>query len=191
MTGPRDLKPEERALWRKVARTARPLDPSRLAALQADTKKTPRPDKARGKTHVSVSSKPTILTPPAMTKAKPPPADRSNERRLRRGRVEIEARIDLHGMRLAEARAALGRFLHSAKARGLRTVLVITGKGLRLSSRQRGEGEAEPGAIRRAFPAWLAEGELRHLVSGYAPSHARHGGTGAFYVTLRFPKNDG
>lgn len=187
MKRPRELKPDERALWRKVARTAKPLDPSRLAALNAD-KTWPVPEKARGKTPVAASSKPTPLIPPASGKTKPPPADRSNERRLRRGRVEIEARLDLHGMRLAEARAALGRFLHSGKARGLRTVLVITGKGLRLSSRARGEGEAEPGAIRRAFPDWLAEGDLRHLVSGYAPAHARHGGTGAFYVTLRFPR---
>ncbi|MEE2565384.1 Smr/MutS family protein [Hyphobacterium marinum] len=187
MKPPRELKPEERALWRKVARTAKPLDPSRLAALNAD-KTRPVPDKARGKTPVAATPKPAPLSPPARSKPKPPPADRSNERRLRRGRVEIEARIDLHGMRLIEARAALGRFLHSGKARGLRTVLVITGKGLRLSSRVRGEGEAEPGAIRRAFPDWLAEGDLRHLVSGYAPAHARHGGTGAFYVTLRFPR---
>lgn len=173
----RDLSPEERAIWRKVARTARPLDPGKTGS-----KREHFAGLLGGKTTETAIRLPAAkpLEPP-----KTPPADRSAEKRVRRGRVEIEARIDLHGMTQARARALLGRFLHSAKARGLSTVLVITGKGVTLPWRERGEDEAPPGVLRRKLPEWLAEPELRHLVSGYAPAHRRHGGEGAFYVTMR------
>jgi DNA-nicking Smr family endonuclease len=42
-----------------------------------------------------------------------------------------------------------------------------------------------PGVLRRSLPLWLAEPEFSVLVSGYASAHARHGGSGAFYVMLR------
>ncbi|MCW5724338.1 MAG: Smr/MutS family protein [Maricaulaceae bacterium] len=115
----------------------------------------------------------------------PAPADRSAERKLRRGNIEIEARADLHGLTQDQARAALGRFLHSAKARGLRSVLVITGKGGRPADRARDVFESEPGILRRRLPQWLAEPDLRAIVSGYSPAHRRHGGEGAFYVLLK------
>jgi DNA-nicking Smr family endonuclease len=57
--------------------------------------------------------------------------DRRTATRLRRGQLSIEARLDLHGMILVEAETALGRFLKFAHGRGMRCVLVITGKGLR------------------------------------------------------------
>lgn len=175
----RRLKPDERQIWRQVIKTVTPLHPSREdleAELMAETAgqtiaRTGQPDR-----------KP--APQPAAAKAKPPPADRSAERRLRRGRVEIDARIDLHGMTQEAARTALGHFLHAARSRGFRAVLVITGKG-KAGARERGPGDAPPGVIRRRFPEWLAEPELRHLVSGYATAHRRHGGDGAFYVMIR------
>ncbi|MAL11152.1 MAG: DNA mismatch repair protein MutS [Maricaulis sp.] len=176
----RDLRPEERTIWRKVARTAKPLDPHRTG-----------PEREHFAGLMSESAETPGIRIPAKKAAEPPktpPADRSAEKRVRRGRIEVEARIDLHGMTQDRARTLLGRFLHSAKARGLSTVLVITGKGMKLPWRERGEDEAPPGVLRRRLPEWLAEAELRHLVSGYAPAHRRHGGEGAFYVTMRFPR---
>lgn len=176
----RDLRPEERAIWRKVASTARPLDPGKSGPTREHFAGLLRGE-GEGPGVRIPAARP--LDPP-----KTPPADRSAEKRVRRGRVEVEARIDLHGLTQARARAMLGRFLHSAKARGLSTVLVITGKGIALPWRERTEEEAPPGILRRKLPEWLAEPELRHLVSGYAPAHRRHGGEGAFYVTMRFPR---
>lgn len=176
----RDLRPEERAIWRKVARTARPLNPGPSG---------PTREHFAGLLDGKVTE--TAIRLPAakpLDPPKTPPADRSAEKRVRRGRVEIGARIDLHGMTQERARALLGRFLHSARARGLSTVLVITGKGVSVPWRERSEEEAPPGVLRRKLPEWLAEPELRHLVSGYAPAHRRHGGEGAFYVTMRFPR---
>ena len=58
------------------------------------------------------------------------PLDRQTSRQLDKGKLEVEARLDLHGMRQRDAHAQLRRFLKTAQARGLKHVLVITGKGV-------------------------------------------------------------
>ena len=89
---------------------------------------------------------------------------------LRRGRIEPEARLDLHGFTQDEAYRALQRFLMRARGHDFRVVLVITGKG---------------GVLRDAVPRWLAQTEFRGFISGAAEAHIRHGGGGALYVSLR------
>ncbi len=112
-----------------------------------------------------------------------PAMDRRRFEKLRRGRLEPEARLDLHGMTLERAHAALTGFVLAAHASGLRLVLVITGKGR--------EGEAgaiaphRRGALRHSVPHWLAAPPLVARVLQVAPAHARHGGGGALYVYLR------
>lgn len=100
---------------------------------------------------------------------------------LRRGRLAIEARIDLHGMVQAEAHAALTGFLLRARAAGHSYVLVVTGKG--------GPGHAdafsERGVLRRSVPHWLRGPDLRGIVLGFEEAARHHGGGGALYVRLR------
>jgi DNA-nicking Smr family endonuclease len=115
--------------------------------------------------------------------------ERRKAKRIASGAIEIEARLDLHGMTQADAHARLVGFLQSAVAKGLRTVLVITGRGA--SRRQSPPSSAtwqeadEVGVLRRSLPRWLAEAPLRGLVTGCQPAAPRHGGEGAFYVLLR------
>ncbi|GJL97262.1 MAG: smr protein/Muts2-like [Hyphobacterium sp.] len=175
----RKLNPDERQIWHVVTRTVTPLHTER-ADFDREINCGPETESVGRKTGKASETK----RSPVAGNHKPLPADRSSERRLRRGRLEIDGRIDLHGMTQAAARAALGRFLHSARARGFHAVLVITGKG-KAGSRDREPGEAAPGIIRRKFPDWLTEPELRHLVSGYSSAHRRHGGDGAYYVMIR------
>jgi DNA-nicking Smr family endonuclease len=105
-------------------------------------------------------------------------------RKLGRGQVEIDGTIDLHGMRQAEAHAALTRFIHARVARGDRTLLVITGKGLK-----KVDGDAsviiERGVLRSMLPIWLSEPGLAPLIAGWDVSARGHGGEGAYYVRLR------
>jgi DNA-nicking Smr family endonuclease len=89
---------------------------------------------------------------------------------LRRGRTEPEAKIDLHGMTHDGAYRALTGFLARAQSEDKRVVLVVTGKG---------------GVLREALPLWLGQPDLSALVSGIAEAHIKHGGAGAFYVSLR------
>ena len=110
-------------------------------------------------------------------------------KRVAKGRDEIEARIDLHGMRQAEAHGVLRGFLMRAHQSGLRMVLVITGKG-RADDHDRHAPfvmfqDRDRGVLRRNVPRWLAEPELRSIVVGHTNAHVKHGGDGAFYVQLR------
>lgn len=166
----RELTTEEKKLWRRVAegvKTRKPLP----AEPQPDAE--PRPPLRMKRAAVSDAK----LTPAAKPRAAPTPAplaDRGGEKRVRRGRVEIDATLDLHGHTFASAQAAVPRFLRAAQARGDRYVIIVTGVG------RGGEG-----VLKRALPEWLAARDVRALISGYAQAHRQHGGAGAFYVFLK------
>jgi DNA-nicking Smr family endonuclease len=112
---------------------------------------------------------------PAVPRA-PGGVDRGTVERLRRGRVAVDGRIDLHGMDQRAAFAALMGFVETSSRAGKRALLVITGKGA-LS-----EGG---GVLRRNAPSWLMASPLAGRILTIEPAHIRHGGGGAFYVLLR------
>ena len=107
--------------------------------------------------------------------------DSRTQRDLSRGKLRPEARIDLHGMTLAAAKAELTGFILSAQASGRRLVLVITGKG----KGDHGPLPTRSGALRHEVPHWLDLPPLSHVVLQVVPAHLRHGGGGAYYVYLR------
>ena len=124
----------------------------------------------------------------------PPPLasfDRRTAQKLGRGKVEPEARLDLHGSGLEDSRFALLQFLASRRAQGIRMVLVITGKGASPFARHTLHGQSHfhsperEGKLRREVPRWLEEAQFRIHVVGFQPAHPRHGGGGAYYVRLR------
>ena len=96
--------------------------------------------------------------------------------KLKRGRLEVDAKLDLHGMRQAEAQRALTSFLRRAQADGAKIAIVVTGKGL-----TRDEG----GVLRRVVPMWLQAPNLRDVVVGFGEAARHHGGEGALYVRIR------
>ena len=145
-----------------------------------------------------LKSVPRLSAPPLHVPRKapvsPPPItgfDRRTSQKLTRGNVAIEDRLDLHGTGAEMARGRLLQFLRQAQGQGLRTVLVITGKGNSPYARHtlHGAGHFDAperqGRLRRLLPEWLHEAEFRALASGYQPAHPKHGGGGAFYVKLR------
>lgn len=131
-----------------------------------------------------------IKAPPAPVRT-PPIADfdRKKARKIRSGQVEIEARIDLHGMRQDEAHIALVRFLHRCQSKEQRWVLVITGKGKISDSDPDAPFDMtvrrERGVLKRNVPRWLDEPDLRPLVVSYTTAAIQHGGEGALYIHLR------
>jgi DNA-nicking Smr family endonuclease len=162
--GGRSLTEDERRLWRRVAAHVK----ARRSAGDKDESSTPRPEPPPAR-------KATVpLAPPVKMRPSASPQDRSGERRIRRGKVEIGGTLDLHGHNQETGRAALARFLHAAQARGARVVIVVTGVG-----------RAGQGVLKRRLPEWLGEPDLRPLVSGFAQAHRAHGGEGAYYVFLR------
>jgi DNA-nicking Smr family endonuclease len=136
--------------------------------------------------------KPTPAIPPAPVRApssKPTGLDGRTAERLRRGMLEPEARLDLHGLTEETAHRALMIFLRSAAARGLRLVIVVTGKGLKPSAPDEPFdmelNQRTRGILKTMTPRWLAEPELAHFVADVRTAHRRHGGAGALYVYLR------
>jgi DNA-nicking Smr family endonuclease len=117
---------------------------------------------------------------PDLPPAPPPlaPLGRRERSQLSRGRKEIDARLDLHGMTQTRAHRVLSDFLHRAHSDGLTFVLVITGKG-------KMGPESERGVLRRQVPQWLSLPEFRTLVVGFEEAHIGHGGAGALYVRIR------
>jgi DNA-nicking Smr family endonuclease len=107
---------------------------------------------------------------------KPGGVDGATLSRLKRGRIEIDARIDLHGMDQRSAFATLLGFVDTASRQGRRALLVITGKG---PAAQGG------GVLRRNVPGWLMASPVSGRILAIEPAHLRHGGEGAFYVLLR------
>lgn len=107
--------------------------------------------------------------------------DAGTHRKLTRGKLRPEARIDLHGMTLAVAKAELTGFILSAQASGRRLVLVITGKG----KGDHGPLPTRSGALRHEVPHWLHMAPMAGVVMQVVPAHLRHGGGGAYYVYLR------
>lgn len=112
--------------------------------------------------------------------------------RLRRGQLEPQARLDLHGMSERDAHRALVTFVRAARARKLRLLLVVTGKGAGAQRKEEAEAEFDlgldmqaRGILRSLTPRWLRESALADMIADVREAHRRHGGSGALYVYLR------
>lgn len=130
-----------------------------------------------------------VLAPsPAKRKAAtsgPSGVNGGTEDRLRRGLLEPEARIDLHGMTESVAHHTLHGFLHAAQARGLRLVLVVTGKGNPRKDESASWMMSPHGVLKQMVPRWLNQPDAAALIAHMQPAHVRHGGDGALYIYLR------
>lgn len=168
-----------------------PADPPADSPAEGPGRAANRPEPPRRRT---VRPSPVPEPPLTVNRSMPPPdnsdgagLDGRTYQRLKRGQLEPEARIDLHGMSAERANLALQAFIGNALARGLRLVLVITGKG----GARAGDGPAAPfmlpppGVLRRHSPRWLRAGPHGREIVGMWSAHPRHGGAGAMYVYLR------
>lgn len=176
---PRHLSAEEIELWLHVTRDVRPRSGAKLPPEPSRPARQLTPgDLPQNRLRAALPPR-SVLPPLA-------PLERRLRQKLQRGKVELQAIIDLHGMRHGEAHAALRRFLLQAQTRGARIVLVITGKGKAAKADGLGDG-VEGGVLKRSVPDWLREPDLRALVVGFEPAADIHGGSGALYVRLRRP----
>ncbi|WP_018182213.1 Smr/MutS family protein [Kaistia granuli] len=179
----RSLSGEERTLWATVARTVAPLraedvmpEPPLAPVAEPQSLQAELAKPVGAGTKIAKATKP--APPPALH-----PIERRTLTRVARGTIEIDGRIDLHGLTQMDAHDRLRGFLVDAQARGAKLVIVITGKG-----KATGEdpfGMTERGVLRRRVPQWLAEPGLRGIVIGFEEAHRSHGGGGALYVRIR------
>ena len=174
---PKPLSEEDRILWNLVARSTKPMPGRKPAELPAPAQ--PASGNAAGEAKVGKAASPAAAPAQAPKRHVPTHLDTPTLDRLAKGKLPIEARVDLHGMTQGEAYALLYAFLSRAHARGARYVLVITGKG---------SSSGGDGVLRRVVPGWLSTPTFRPFVSSHDHAARGHGGAGALYVRLRRSK---
>ncbi|WP_332713414.1 Smr/MutS family protein [Pelagibacterium mangrovi] len=190
--GPRKTGPvRDWHLWNAVGHSVDPLlkrksaDPKALLEALEKAGEEPQAGKPRDNSP-RFARAPLPSARPVIAASKIAASEKSIEpnlkRRLARGYEPIDGTLDLHGMTQDQARAALEVFVLSRAARGARTLLVITGKGIKKTGYLQME---QKGVLREMVPLWLNASELAPLVAGVDPAHQSHGGGGALYVRLK------
>jgi DNA-nicking Smr family endonuclease len=193
MRKPRHLSPDERELWDRVAERATPLHPTRekpapeLSSSPKPKRPVMSPDpmpnfKVGQKANAARAHD---IMRPLVDRLAGAPVNMDNKSfgKMKRGKLKPEARLDLHGMTLAEAHPELVAFILGSQAVGRRLVLVITGKG-----KDRDDGGPIPtrfGVLRHQVPQWMSLAPLSQAILQITPAHLKHGGHGAYYVYLR------
>ncbi len=192
--------PPDMDLWQRVAREVTPIKRDRIGGVVPEQEGSPTepPEPAGGGARPASPKRQRVeirgeelfrgggAARPALAPGKPAKAalshgsladiDRRTAQRLQRGRLPIEATLDLHGMTQAAAHDALDGFVTRSLALGRRCVLIVTGKGL---------GREQSGVLRRQVPLWLNQPPLRGQVLAFDYARPEHGGMGALYVLLK------
>lgn len=183
------LRREDKILWEAVKRTIREFNATRSGEPRFETLDcTPAPIKpCLNSLIVNEPSKTSFRTQSVSAQAirpkshpkvpsQMPKLDKATHRKIAKGRVRIDGRVDLHGLTQDQAYTLLLRFIFDAQRNGSRFVLVITGKG---------SSSGSEGVLKQSVPHWLATPPLRLCVSGFEDAGLSHGGTGALYVRIR------
>ena len=97
--------------------------------------------------------------------------DHRKQKKLKKGVLPIDNRLDLHGLNAAQAKSKIDSFIKENYDQQKKCLLVITGKG--------------KGVLKRELPFWLNQAHLKPYIISFSESARHHGGTGAFYITLR------
>ena len=169
---------EDKILWQRVTQNVTPLlgRQQKTAAPTLSQKPAMTADGARKKpqSHSTIAARTlpaASVKPVDLRQGDRAGLDRRTQRRLFRGDVPIDRRLDLHGHTVARAQVKLQSFIEDAAYSGCRCVLVITGKGA--------------GVLQSHVPDWLKRAPLSGLVLALAEARRTDGGSGAFYVLLR------
>ena len=182
---------DDKILWEKVTQSVRRMNPQ--PAFQTP-KQRGRPKRESLKTSWNARSQ-SVQTGQAKAKTsfdKAMPADfrlgetsgidRASARRMQRGKVPVEDRLDLHGLSQEQAQEEVKAFISSAVQKNFRHVLIITGKGR--------DGH---GILREKVPEWLKDAPLCYHLNAISYAQPKDGGKGALYIRLkrqREKKND-
>ncbi len=179
----RRLSAEEEKLWKKVTDTATPMSPRPVVLKSTLQPETPDERAPFTRFHLGERAPRTSTETRIPATEHPLRMDKKAFMRMKRGKSNPDARIDLHGMTVDRAHGALRAFLMRCHAERKRLVLVITGKGK--NGEDKGPIPQPGGILRRQVPHWLEQPPLNQIVLQTTSAHQRHGGSGALYVYLR------
>ncbi|WP_178139286.1 Smr/MutS family protein [Desulfovibrio litoralis] len=97
--------------------------------------------------------------------------------KLKAGSYSYEANLDLHGQTTEQAYRSLIYFIQNSYQRNLRTLIVVTGRGLNSPN--------GISVLRERIQTWLTKDPFKRVVLGFCTAQAYDGGTGALYILLR------
>ena len=176
-----DSDDDDAKTWLGYTRDVAPLDKANIEPSAHDASK-----KKQSFSHEKAGQQNFLAKTLRVLKApRPYQLDGSTDDKLRRGKLPLEARLDLHGMTRDQARAALENFVFQSQSQDRRCVLVITGKGKNSPQEERDWWEGKQKTLRACFSDWISEDPLRSLVIKSYSAQPEHGGSGAFYLYLR------
>ena len=181
----RDLSDDEKELWKEFSKSTKPLPHQNKNTHQT------KPEKKRRVNSVNLKGQEKYFmgaqkTPAYVDKTTALPIlgmDFKLHTKMRQGKIRPEAKLDLHGLNLSQAQPILTKFVLDAHGKGLRLILIITGKGR--NSEDYGVIHKKKGVLKATVPNWLAMEPLSSKILQTTNAHVKHGGGGAFYVYLR------
>ena len=177
---PKEINDKEKALWRSVTKDIRPLKKPAANSLKAETGKkdtlkkiTTKPKKTAVLAEPMITLKPAEISKNTAHKSSFQ-TDKRTHNKLKKGRMEIEASLDLHGLSIAQAHTAFQKFVVLHIKKQSRLLLIITGKG-----------KDGAGVLRKEIHHWIHESYCAHSILKMLNAAPHDGGTGAYYLFLR------
>ena len=182
MSKGRKLSSDEKALWNKISKTI--SDPKTISTNINEEKEIVKNENNRLKPRP-------ILTPDLKNNPRIKPTNENSSgamdqnilRRLKRGKLSPEAKLDLHGLTTDQAYKALYSFINNNYKLKKRLILIITGKGERKYNSE--ESFSKKGVLRKTVPQWLKSPAISGFILDFVQSHIKDGGSGALYVYLK------
>lgn len=182
MSKGRKLSLDEKVLWNKISETIN--DPkSTFLNIDEDVeaKKNKKiPIKLTKKIITDEKDQPQLKSRAGKTSVS---MDQNTLRKLKRGKLTPEAKLDLHGLTTDQAYKALLSFINKNYKLKKRLVLIITGKGERNYNSE--SSFAIKGVLRKTVPQWLKSPAINGFILDFVQSHIKDGGSGALYVYLK------
>ena len=181
----RDLSDDEKELWKEFSRSTKPLPHQNKKTQQRtpEIKKRINPVDLKGQEQYLMGAQKTsahLKKTPAFPMLS---MDYKLHTKMRQGKIRPQAKLDLHGLNLAQAQPTLTKFILDAHGKGLRLILIITGKGR--NSEDYDVIPKRKGVLKASVPNWLSMEPLSSKILQITNAHVKHGGGGAFYVYLR------
>ena len=181
----RNLSDDEKELWQEFSKTTEPLLHQSQSTQHARSKEKKKVNTVNLREPENYFKGGTIR-PSLVNKDYTSPTlnmDSKLHNKLRQGKLRPESKLDLHGLNLAQAQPILTKFVLNAHSRGLRLILIITGKGK--NSEDNDVIPRRKGILKEAVPNWLAMEPLSSKILQTTNAHVKHGGGGAFYIYLK------
>ena len=180
MSKGRKLSSDEKALWKKISRTI--SDPKPISTDIDDEKDIVKKENTLLKPILNPGLKNNPRISPNIENSSGA-IDQNILRRLKRGKLSPEAKLDLHGLTTDQAYKALYSFINNSYKLKKRLILIITGKGERNYNSE--DSFTNKGVLRKTVPQWLKSPAMNGFILDFVQSHVKDGGSGALYVYLK------